>query len=120
MAITTSSELFINMKDVPVYDKNKHYFDQSKDVRDFYQEERNKLIKGLNIGGFHMHPWLYWHINFFKTPIPIEENGIKTEKIMLPPLDDNTLYTVETYQQAERENKGMCIFGTSDLQRPHL
>lgn len=112
MAITTSSELFINMKDVPVYDKNKHYFDQSKDVRDFYQEERNKIVRGLNIGGFFIHPWLYWHINFFKTPVPIEENGVKIERVMVPPLDDNILYITDTYQQAEKENKGMCVFGT--------
>jgi hypothetical protein len=120
MAITTSSELFINMKDVPIYDKNKHYFDQSKDVRDFHQEERNKLIRGLNIGGFRIHPWLYWHINFFKTPIPIEDEGVKIEKVMVPPLDDNILYITDTYQQAEKENKGMCVFGTRGFSKSTL
>lgn len=112
MSITTSKELFINMKDVPQYNPKKHYYDQTKDVLDFYTEERNKILYGTNIGGFFIHPWLYWHINYFKTPIPTKENGVLKEKVIVPPLDDNILYITDTYKQAEEEDKGMFIFGS--------
>lgn len=112
MSILTSKELFINMKDVPVYNPKKHYFEQSKDVLDFYTEEREKIMRGTNIGGFFVHPWLYWHINFFKTPLPILVGGRPEEVIKTPPLDDNILYITDTYKQAEEEDKGMCVFGT--------
>ena len=73
--VMTSKELFINMKDVPRWNPRKHYYDQSKEVIDFWEEERKKLIYGVNIGGYFFHPWLYFHINFFKTPIPTIESG---------------------------------------------
>lgn len=107
--ILTSSEMFINMKDVPYYDPRKNYFDQSKDVLQFYEQEFRKIREGVNIGGYFVHPWMYYHINFFKTPIPQPD---KTEPIMCPLLDDNFLYTVESYQEAEETNKGVCLFGT--------
>lgn len=105
----SSNELFINIKDAPKWNPKKNYFDQSVDVLDFYLEERRKLTEGVTIGGYFIHPWLYWHINFFKTPIPTKD---KQEKIMNPPLDDNILYMIENYQEAEQTNKGLCMFGT--------
>lgn len=107
--ILTSKEMFINMKNPPIYNPSKSYFDQSKDVIQFYAEEKEKIENGVNIGGFFIHPWMYYHLNYFKTPIP-QPNG--TEKMMSPPLDDNFLYVVESYQEAERLNKGLCLFGT--------
>lgn len=112
MSITTSKELFINMKDVPSYRPDKHYFEQSKDVLDFYEEEKQKLLYGTNIGGYFVHPWLYWHINYFQTPLPVKIKGRDEEKIMNPLLDDNILYIIDTYKQAEDEDKGTCVFGT--------
>jgi hypothetical protein len=67
------------------------------------------------VGGYFIHPWLYFHINFFKTPIPTKtsKGGKKSvDKIMNPPLDDNTLYVAESYAQAEQEDKGIALFGT--------
>jgi hypothetical protein len=105
----TSNELLINIKNPPKWNPKKHYFDQSIDVLDFYLEEGRKLREGITIGGYFIHPWLYWHINYFKTPIP-QKNG--EELIMNPPLDDNILYTIESYQEAEQANKGLALFGT--------
>jgi hypothetical protein len=107
--ILTSKELFINMKDPPIYNPRKHYFEQTSDVIQFYQEEFDKIVNGVSIGGYFIHPWMYYHLNFFKTPIP-QPN--KTEKIMCPPLDDNFLYVVESYMEAEQQDKGLCMFGT--------
>ena len=110
----SSKELFVNMKDVPKWDGRKSYFDQDPIVLQFYKEEFTKITEGVNIGGFYMHPWLYWHINFFKTPIPIFNKKLKTtsETIIEAPLDDNTLYVVESYQEAEKSDLGLALFGT--------
>ena len=107
--ILSSNEMFINMEKPPVYNPRKHYFEQEASTIQFFEEERQKLINGVNIGGYFVHPWLYYHINYFKTPIP-QKN--KEERIMCPPLDDNFMYIVESYQEAEEKGKGVCLFGT--------
>jgi hypothetical protein len=108
-SILSSKEMFINMKNPPLYNPRKHYFEQTSDVIQFYEEEKSKIINGVYIGGYFVHPWMYHHLNFFKTPIP-QEN--KEEKMMSPPLDDNFMYVVESYQEAEEKGKGVCLFGT--------
>ena len=64
----TSNELLINMKekDIPPYNPKKHFFDQEKSTIQFWEEEFNKIKNGVNIGGYHLSNWLYWHINIFK------------------------------------------------------
>lgn len=116
MSIINSNELFINQKGLPKYDSSKHFFDQTKDVLQLYLEEYRKITEGVTIGGYYIHPWLYYHINFFKTPIPIintvgNRKQVR-EEIINPYLDDNVLFIMESYMQAEKENKGMCMFGT--------
>jgi len=109
----SSNEMFINIKDAPRWDPKKNYFDQEISTLDFYEQERRKITEGVMINGYYMHPWLYWHINFFKTPIPIKNaQGRDIEKIMCPPIDDNFLYIIENYQEAEKNNLGICLFGT--------
>lgn len=108
MSSTKSDELFINIKNPPKWDPNKHYYDQTKEAILFYKNERRKITEGANIGGYHMHPWLYFHINFFKTPIPTEEGE---EKLMQPPLDDNIFYVIESYKRAQDKGLGLFLFG---------
>lgn len=109
MSILTSKEMFINIKNPPKYDPRKNYYEQDPVVIQFYEEEFEKITNGVNIGGYFIHPWMYYHLNFFKTPIP-QETG--DEKMMCPPLDDNFLYVVESYMEAEEQGKGLCLFGT--------
>lgn len=115
--LNTTPEFFINMKDVPKWDSSKHYYDQKKHVIDFYTKELDKIKNGITIGGFKVSPWLYFHVNFFQTPIPQPD---KTEPMMNPPLDDNIFYTTETYSQAEADNKGMLLFGTRGFTKSTL
>lgn len=105
----TSNELFINIKNPPKWNPRKNFFDQPIDVIDFYLEEKKKITEGITIGGYHIHPWLYWHLNFFKTPIPTKEGK---EIIMNPPLDDNMLFVMENYKEAEDRGLGLMLFGT--------
>jgi len=109
MSISTSPEFFINMKNPPIYDNSKNYWEQSKDVLEFYEEEKKKITYGVNINGYWVHPWLYFHCNYFKTPIP-QEDG--TEPIIVPPMRDNELFIAENYNDAEKSNKGMIVFGS--------
>lgn len=109
MSVITSNEFFINIKDKPYYDPHKHYFEQSKDAIDFYKEEFRKCKEGIYVGGVFIHPWLYFHLNFFKADLPV---GKGIDKLMNPPLDDHIWYFMENYKEAEEKNKGLLIFGT--------
>lgn len=114
----TSKELFINMKDVPPYNPKKSYWEQSTDVLQFFEEEFEKISKGVMIGGYKIHPLLYFHINFFKTPIPQKNNFGKMEEIVMnPPLNDNFLYFVENYEECEQRDLGMYLFGARGVQK---
>lgn len=109
----SSNELFINVKNPPKWNPRKSYFEQDIDVLDFYTEEKRKITEGVTIGGYYIHPWLYWHINFFKTPIPVDNGKNSTnEVVMMPLLDDNFLYIIESYQEAEEKNLGLGLFGS--------
>lgn len=104
----------INIKDVPVYDPKKHYYEQSRRVFQFYQEEFEKIRKGVRIGGWQMHPWLYFHLNVYKTPIP-QKDG--TDKLSHPPLSDNELLICDSLADAERKNKVLALFGTRGFRK---
>ena len=39
---------------------------QSEDTKQFYKNEAIKAKNGVTIGSTRIHPWLYWHINFWK------------------------------------------------------
>lgn len=110
------NEMFYNYekKDVPDWIDGKHFFDQEKETLQFYISEFNKFRKGLDIDGYFMHPWLYWHLNYFMTPVPItNDDGTKEEKIMLPPLRDNEWYFAEILKRVEKRGDcGVLIYGS--------
>lgn len=110
----SSSELFINMKpnDIPPWKRGVSFYDQEKSTIEFWIEEQKKFTEGVNIGGYFFHPWLYFHINFYKTPIPNSVNGSVIDFTENPKFDDNILYAVDTYQEASEKGLGMCLFGS--------
>lgn len=117
--VMNSTEMFRNIKNPPPYDLNKHYYEQNKDTLDFYEEELYKIKNGVTIAGVFIHPLLYWHINFFKTDMPM--NMFKNapfydpaESIYIgnPLLRDNELFFVDSYQRAQEQNLSLFIFGT--------
>nr|DAF21584.1 MAG TPA: Terminase large subunit [Caudoviricetes sp.] len=117
--VSSSTELFKNIKNPPPYDPDKHYYEQSKDVIEFYSNELEKIRHGVTIAGVFIHPLLYWHMNFFKTDIPMAMfegtplyNPNKQRLITNPFIRDNELYFIDTYARAEKENKGVFLFGT--------
>jgi len=116
-SLRTSKEMFINMnpKDVPKWNPNKHYFDQDPVVLQFWAEEYNKISHGVTIGGYFIHPWLYFHLNFFRTPIP-QPDG--TEPNIQPDLRDNEWFFAENLKKCINPNnkayysKAILMYGT--------
>lgn len=103
-----SKELYINMgNDIPLWNDLYSYEEQDDDVKQFWENEAMKLLNGVTINGVFVHPWLYWHINFWKMMIDVGEDRIPGNS----QLRDNEWMFAEFLKQAEEENKGIFMFG---------
>jgi hypothetical protein len=103
-----SKELYINMgNDIPLWNNLYSYEEQDDDVKQFWENEAMKLLNGVTINGVFIHPWLYWHINFWKMMIDVGDDRIPGNS----QLRDNEWMFVEFLKQAEEENKGIFMFG---------
>lgn len=103
-----SKELYINMgNDVPLWNDLYSYEEQDYDVKQFWENEAMKLLNGVTINGVFIHPWLYWHINFWKMMIDVGDDRIPGNS----QLRDNEWMFAEFLKQAEEENKGIFMFG---------
>lgn len=103
-----SKELYINMgNDIPLWNDLYSYGEQDDDVKQFWENEAMKLLNGVTINGVFIHPWLYWHINFWKMMIDVGDDRIPGNS----QLRDNEWMFAEFLKQAEEENKGIFMFG---------
>lgn len=103
-----SKELYINMgNDIPLWNDLYSYEEQDDDVKQFWENEAMKLLNGVTINGVFIHPWLYWHINFWKMMIDVGDDRIPGNS----QLRDNEWMFTEFLKQAEEENKGIFMFG---------
>lgn len=103
-----SKELYINMgNDIPLWNDLYSYEEQDDDVKQFWENEATKLLNGVTINGVFIHPWLYWHINFWKMMIDVGDDRIPGNS----QLRDNEWMFAEFLKQAEEENKGIFMFG---------
>lgn len=115
--VRNSKQMFINMnkKDIPYWNPSKHFFDQDPVTIQFWTEEYNKIRKGITINGYFVHPWLYFHLNFFRTPIPQKDGS---EPPIQPDLRDNEWFFAENLKNCistENPNfysKAMLVYGT--------
>lgn len=103
-----NKELYINMgNDIPLWNDLYSYEEQDDDVKQFWENEAMKLLNGVTINGVFIHPWLYWHINFWKMMIDVGDDRIPGNS----QLRDNEWMFAEFLKQAEEENKGIFMFG---------
>lgn len=103
-----SKELYINMgNDIPLWNDPYSYEEQDDDVKQFWENEAMKILNGVTINGVFIHPWLYWHINFWKMMIDVGDDRIPGNS----QLRDNEWMFAEFLKQAEEENKGIFMFG---------
>lgn len=93
--------------DIPLWNDLYSYEEQDNDVKQFWENEAIKLLNGVTINGVFIHPWLYWHINFWKMMIDVGDDRIPGNS----QLRDNEWMFAEFLKQAEEENKGIFMFG---------
>ena len=82
--------------DIPDWDPNKHFFEQDKSTIQFWEEERRKIMHGINIYGFHVSPWLYWHLNHFK----LSFGAGLDKKTIQPDFRDNEYFFDQMHNKA--------------------
>lgn len=108
----SSKELYINMspKDIPYWNPRLPYWEQSVEAIQFWQAEADKIVNGVNLGGYYMNGWMYFHLNHFTTMVM----NVKTKKneIRTPIFDDNVYFLMECYNKAVKEGKGFAMWGT--------
>lgn len=95
------------------WNEKKHFWEQDKKTLYFWQNQWLLMTKGVEVDGYFIHPWLYWHINFFKTPIPQDDGS---EPIVSPDFRDNEWLFVEDIKRAEKlGNQGVMLYGSRRL-----
>ena len=100
----------------PIWDGDKHFWEQDKKTLQYYLDEYKKIEYGIEIDGYFFDGWLYFHFNHFVTSIPTTEvvNGIPRNKdvAMVAPLRDNEVIMTDYFLKAEREQLWALIAAT--------
>lgn len=104
MSISSSNEMFVNMKYHPSKD--------SAEYEDFVLEEYRKCINGITINGVYISGWLYWHINHWKITGDSEDGS---RPMITPKLRDNEWIIADAIHRAETEKKALCIIGLRQM-----
>lgn len=97
---------------IPKWDEKKHYWEQKPEVLSFWWNEWLKIKQGIEIDGYFIHPWLYYHLNFYKTPIPQADGSEPTTN---PRLRDNEWWIAENLKkidQLEGRDRGLLLYGS--------
>ena len=100
----------------PKWNREKNYWEQEPETLQYYVDEYKKIEKGIEIDGYYIDGWLYWHFNFFVTDIPTTRiiNGIKENKdvIKVPELRDNEIIITEYFNKSRKEGLYSLIAAT--------
>lgn len=109
----------IHEKKPPVWDLEKHYFDQDPKTLQYWIHELNKCKNGVILDGVYISGWMYFHINFFTTSFPILSKNEKTGELetkdvtAVPPLRDNEWWIMnDNYEEAKKSGKMMFVAAT--------
>lgn len=111
----TSSEFYVNLKkdEIPPWNDLLPFEDQPLSTQQFWENEAEKILKGVTINGFHFHGMLYWYLNHWTIPVDIQTEGEGIiRELRQPELRDNELFFMENYERAEKEGLNVFYFGT--------
>lgn len=109
----------MNPKDIPKWDTSKmFYWEQKPEVLLFYEEEYRKIREGINLGGYYMSGWHYFHLNFFIASYMDKNTRKKTVGVL--PFDDNAYFLMECYKKAIKEGNGFAMWGTRGFTKSTL
>lgn len=109
-----SQDFFRNLKpsQIPTYDPNRHCFEQSSEVLDFWKEEYRKCRDGVIIDGVPIHGIIYYYINHYRTSFEIG-------KVTLPDFRDTEWFFNELFLEAEGKY-GIFAFGSRRIGKTGL
>jgi SHS2 domain-containing protein len=110
MSLSTSPELFLNIKRVPGTD--------SKEYKPFWKEEKRKVKQGVTINGIYIPGWLYWHTNHWTLDVdlpPDPQTGYIERFTKVPDFRDNEWMIGNAIHEAEQDHKGLLIIGSRQL-----
>lgn len=115
--VERSNQFYINMKDKPYWDPSKSFEQQTREARQLMIEETKKLKKGLTINGVKIHPWTYWHTNFWEMMVDkkVEGEPLPISVSEVAHLRDNEWLLQQALIRSEEENKGVIGFGARRL-----
>jgi len=106
-----SKQMFVNFDkgDIP-HDKD------DPEYKKFWEKEKFKVERGINIDGFQMSGWLYWHLNHWKIRMMKKTDWGETIPLSVtPPLRDNEVKINGLILQAQKTNEGICIGGSRQI-----
>jgi len=108
--------LHILNENSPIWNPDKHFWEQEKETIQYYVDELKKIEDGVDIDGVYFDGWIYYHINHFrvKYPITVMVNGHPKSKDVTdrPPLRDNEWIMSEYFIKASREQGYALIAAT--------
>lgn len=110
----STPEFFRNMKSIP----DKH----SDEYHAFFQNELEKIEKGITVNGVYISGWLYWYFNHWKIHLFQEDSNTKFTKRQLgnPDLRDTEWLISEYREKAIQEKKGIVIVGSRRLGKSEI
>lgn len=116
--MVSSNQFYINIKDKPYWNNAKPFEQQTRDAQQFMKGEAIKLKRGLNINGVKIHPWLYWHINFWYMMVDIKNEDGSIEPVKrLASFRDNEWYYQQCLNRAQEQNFGIIGFGSRRISK---
>lgn len=111
------NEMLLYMENIPKWDTNLNYWEQSASTLQFYVDELfKKCVNGIKIDDVYISGWAYYHMNIFIAPIPVNTwNETKKEYFsqdikMNPPLRDSDWMIFENRDRLEDNSEYKMMF----------
>jgi len=108
--------LHILNENPPQYNSDKNYWEQEPETLQYYVNEYKKIERGVEIDGYFIDGWLYFHFNYFpiNKPTTFEINGIKENKdiVQIPDLRDNEILITDYFIKSKKDQTMSLIAAT--------
>lgn len=121
--MTNNPQFLLNMKGIiPEKREGKYINCTENEYNEFWGIERDKCQYGIDVNGIHIPGWLYWHTQLWyiyqnvKDPI----NHIVKRESLKASFRDNEWIIADAIEEAERDRKGVMIFGSRRLGKSEI